>query len=304
MKQRVWILFALLIFAFSIAAAQEEVDLEERAFTVVEANEDWTPIEQDFDGTIMVLVPVGNFVMGSTAFELAFPDSTPHQQTVTEPYWIDKYEVTNAQFVDFLNAKGNRSADDFEYLDTDAKEVRITFLDAQWQVIDGFEQHPVTEVTWFAARDYCAWQGGRLLTELEWEYAAKGPSNRAYPWGDDWDAERVVWAENHPDDTNTVMVAQNESGASWVGALNMSGNVWEWLSTIVDNNSYENAFPYPYDATDGREDLSNIDTVNALRGGSWSSDEPVNLRTAYRNLWVPNGSSNGAGIRCGRSLGT
>jgi formylglycine-generating enzyme required for sulfatase activity len=257
----------------------------------VENNEDWEPYsEPDAFGVEMVLVPVGDFEMGSNA-PGADSDENPHLQSVTEPFYIDVYEVTNADFAVFLNAQGNRSADGFEYLDDDDADARITQSGGEWQVIEGYENHPVIEVTWFGARDYCLWRDARLPTELEWEYAASGPSNWEYPWGDDWNPDNAVWNGNNPDSTQTAEVGTRPQGASWVGAMDMSGNVWEWVSSLY--------MDYPYGSD--HEDIDDINSRRVLRGGSWLNFNTSDLRAADRFNWVPDDSNNLNGFRCARS---
>jgi formylglycine-generating enzyme required for sulfatase activity len=136
-----------------------------------------------------------------------------HPQCFDQPFWIDQYEVTNARY---------GSAGYFEG-----------------------DNRPRESVDWFAAAEHCAVRGARLPTEAEWEYAARGPSAWVYPWGNDFvDANAVSSWENTV--RRTAPVGSRPGGASWVGALDISGNVWDWTSTLYAE--------YPYDSDDGRED--------------------------------------------------
>jgi iron(II)-dependent oxidoreductase len=218
-------------------------------------------VTQDFDGVEMALVPVGCFTMGSADGD---DDEQPgHEQCLGASFWIDVYEVTNAQFAAFLNAAGNQpeGALGFLWLDVETGDVRIQQAeDGNWAPIASYEFHPVTRVSWYGAANYCAHRRARLPSEAEWEYAARGPDSLIFPWGDTFDLGNTVASAN-----DTAEVGTKPGGASWVGALDMSGNVWEWV-----NSRYR---PYPYDATDGREadgtDHSNESRV--LRGGSFST---------------------------------
>ena len=253
----------------------------------VTRNEDWTPVEREFDGVVMVLVPPGCFMMGSTDEQIdealnmfavqqggavsnvrsLFEAEAPqHEQCFDEPFWIDKYEVTQAQFAQFGGQKAypnNFTGDNL----------------------------PVGSITWFEARDFCELRGGRLPTEREWEYATRGPNNLIYPWGNEFVANNVVYDGNS--NVRTASVGSREGGASWVGALDLAGNVAEWVS-----GSYE---PYPYDSDDGREHNTGDDTsiLRVLRGGSWDNLD-VYVRASYRNTG-PTGVIDADGFRCSRS---
>ena len=262
----------------------------------VESNDDWEPIIQDVNGYQMALVPVGEFEMGSTDSS-ADINEDPHQQTVTAPFYIDVYEVTNVQFAAFLSDPANannRSAEGIEYLNDDDRDTRIEQGDGVWMSALGYEQYPVVEVTWFGARDFCNWRDARLPTELEWEYAASGPSNWQFPWGDEWNADNVVWDTNNPSDTNTAEVGTRPQGASWVGALDMSGNVLEWVSSLH--------LEYPYGSD--HEDITNTIGVHVMRGGSSGYLNPGYSRTADRSGFGAQLSNNFGGFRCARGIGT
>lgn len=241
----------------------------------------WAIFEQEFDGVTMVLVPAGCFMMGGGEFEDEQPES---RQCLEASIWIDKYEVTNAQFAQFGGSTEGPST---------------------WTEDD----RPRESLTWFEARDFCALRGARLPTEREWEFAARGPDNRLYPWGNDWDESKVVW---HGNSTGVTMpVGSFPDGASWVGAVDMSGNVWEWVSTIYGietqgdsdfDDIEEQVFRYPYAPDDGREqDSEDASYGRVFRGGSWMSAEPNNLRAAYRGWLYPNEKHDYIGFRCARS---
>jgi len=235
------------------------------AFTPVTRNANWTPIERDFDGVMMVLVPAGCFDMGSTDANSA--DERPvHEQCFDQPFWIDKYEVTQAQF---------------------------RLLDGTQATAPGFsgDNRPVEQITWFEARDFCELRDGRLPTEREWEYAARGPDSLVYPWSNSWNANNAVWGNISE---GTANVGSIPTGTSWVGALDMSGNVWEWTSSLFE--------PYPYDAGDGREadTGSRTDVLRVVRGGSWNGFDYY-LRSAVRDRYSPTYEGFLVGFRCARS---
>ena len=241
----------------------------------------------DADGVTMVYVPPGTFTMGSADIT----DAQPHEVTIAQAFWLDLTPVTNAMYARFVAAGGYQNRD--------------FWTEAGWEWVqqgrkrgpndyDGFTapRQPRVGVTWFEAYAYCRWRGGRLPTEAEWEWAARGPENRVYPWGNDFDAARVVYDQNSGGKTATVNASTRLAGASWVGALDMSGNVWEWVSSIY--------LSYPYKVEDGRESQEDDSGARVVRGGSRVDDE-LNLRAAYRFRDYPAGGYGNRGFRCARS---
>ena len=147
---------------------------------------------------------------------------------------------------------------------------------------------PRERVSWGEATGYREGVGARLPTEAEWEYAARGPDDLIFPWGDGFVAKNVVYKLNAA--LQTAIVTRNASGASWVGAQHMSGNVWEWTSTFYED--------YPYDATDGRESIGRL---HVIRGGSWGDGTSI-VRPAYRGKAAPDYRDEYTGFRCGRDF--
>jgi serine/threonine protein kinase/formylglycine-generating enzyme required for sulfatase activity len=250
--------------AATVAAGNQIATQAAIASIPVAHNADWTPIIQDINFATMVLVPEGCFEMGNDPDAI---DGTADGGHICfdQPFWIDRTEVTNSQFRYFGGVAVNSS-----YLMTAGR--------------------PREQITWAEARDYCALRGARLPTEAEWEYAARGPDDWFFPWGNDFNPANAVWNTNH-----TADVGGLRSGASWVGALDMSGNVWEWVSSAND--------PYPYNANDGREDSSRTNVKHVLRGGSWFGSAPIFLRAATRSTNGPGFRFNSIGVRCARSFG-
>jgi formylglycine-generating enzyme required for sulfatase activity len=231
-------------------------------------NRDWTPSLKEFSGVSMVFVPVGCFRMGS---EIGDPDESPVSVScIEQPFWIDRTEVTNAQFLQFNGVAEQPSA---------------------WSDLN----RPRVNVRWTEARDFCKARDARLPTELEWEWAARGPDSREYPWGDTWQPDALVQPENA--NAQTAPVGSRPGGASWVGALDMAGNVWEWTSTLYDG------FIYPYFHDDGRETPNNVTSQRVIRGGSWYDiTDPFYARAANRGRMGADMQNFNVGLRCARDF--
>jgi formylglycine-generating enzyme required for sulfatase activity len=238
-------------------------------------------------GLKMVYVPPGEFMMGS---ENGDSDEKPvHKVRITRGFWLGLTPITNAMYAKFIAGNGYTTQAYWTPEGWKWKGKRTGPKD-----YNGFTapDQPRVGVTWYEAVAFCNWAGLRLPTEAEWEYAARGPENRVYPWGNDFDANRVIYRGNSGRKTHPVGEGIRAAGASWVGALDMSGNVWEWVSSLYK--------PYPYNADDGRESLSGTG-ARVLRGGSWGSFEG-SVRGADRYGLTPDGWDLNYGFRCARSL--
>ena len=194
------------------------------------------------DPNPMALIPAGKFIMG---FDDRMPDEGPQHKVNLSSFWIDYYEVTNAQYKKFIDATNRRSPSHFR---------NRTYP-------EGKANHPVTEVTWYDADAYCKWAGKRLPTDEEWEKAARGTDGRMFPWGNEFDTDRANtpqrWAKLHQEG-DTMPVGSFPNGVSPYGVYDMSGNVWEWTS------SWYKAYP---GNTHPSENYG--EEYKTLKGGSW-----------------------------------
>jgi formylglycine-generating enzyme required for sulfatase activity len=181
------------------------------------------------DGMVMVYVPAGEFLMGATdADSAAGEHEKPQHSVYVGGFWIDRTEVTNAQFHKCVEAGGcGREPwcwDESNFDDHD----RFNAPD-----------QPVVCVLWNDAQDYAAWVGGRLPTEAEWEKAARGTDGRKYPWGN---SAPDCHKANHKGCAGaTVAVGSYPAGASPYGALDMAGNVWEWTTDKYGEDYYDHS---------------------------------------------------------------
>lgn len=228
--------------------------------------------ENEIDGTVLILIPGGEFRMGAADDVLARP---VHRVSISS-FWMARTPITNAQYRRFVAATGHQTPGDWEA------------CARKWG-----EACPVVGVTWFDAIAYAKWAQLRLSTEAEWEYAARGASGRTYPWGDVWDASKCrngLCTLKGADGWPTPVGAYPE-GASPFGCLDMAGNIWEWCSSL--------AFSYPYRADDGREGMALGPRI--ARGGSWLSPNIDFFRGAHRDGGLPETSCDRGGFRCARS---
>lgn len=235
-------------------------------------NAQWLPYSKQFDGVEMVLVPPGCYTMGVVNQTTGVEGS---DVCVEAPFWIDKFEVTNKQFRDFKGKALDPSR------------------------IKGDSQ-PVDMVSWIEANSFCRDSRlARLPTDLEWEYVARGPSNQLYPW-----IEPTLITTNlvfSPDKDNRLTtsapVGSKPDGMSWVGALDMSGNLFEWVSTIYDPDR----FPYPY-RNDGREDEKDYVSRRVHRGGAYYNYEIHYMQTIYSDGKLPDTHDPYIGFRCAKDF--
>ncbi len=249
----------------------------------------------------MVRIPGGAYPLGS---DQEREDARPAHHVRLEPFWIDRYEVTNVEFATFLERRlagrdlrligdaapgtadaraiqggdatllteNTRAPDRRTLVALNDVESRIGITSGRLMAQAGFERHPVNEVTWHGARAYCAWRGARLPTEAEWEAVARGREGRLYPRGHQPPtAERAVFARRS---NETEPVGSRPAGATPEGVHGLAGNVAEWTSTLYR--------PYPYRRDDGREDLE-VRGERVTRGGDHVFDStPEKLRAAFR----------------------
>lgn len=228
------------------------------------------------DPSNMVMVPKGEFTMGSSEHS----DETPHP-VVLENYHIDKYEVSNADYKEFMKSTMHPAP---AYWD----DPRLNKLN-----------QPVVGVNWYDANTYCEWQGKRLPTEAEWERAAKGPQGNHFPWGHKIDPTRANYGQN---EGLTMPVDSYPSGVSGYGAYNMAGNVFEWVADWYDPNYFKVSPALNPQGPPNGYNFANQGPVKVLKGGSWLAPQ-TSLHTSHRFWNQPENNSYGVGLgfRCAQS---
>ncbi len=219
-----------------------------------------------FAQTLTVKVPPGWFIMGSEEFD----NEKPQRRVYLDEFYIDKYPVTNAEFRRF----GKPEYDAGEKFNSD--------------------RQPVVGVTWYQAREYCRSVGRRLPTEAEWEKAARGVDGRTYPWGTgEWDPNRVIWGETSGGKSHPVDRTYNTHESPY-GAVDMSGNVWQWVQDWFGADYYRNAPERnPRGPASGK--------YRVVRGGSWAGVNPSVFRAADRGWFHPDDAYFYLGFRCAKA---
>ena len=247
----------------------------------------------------MVLIPAGEFRMGSNS---GSSYEKPVHSVYVDAFYMDKYEVTNAQYAAFLNAKGKHTESGNTWLNIGAARARIEYVAGVYRAKGGYENHPVTYVSWHGAVAYSKWKGKRLPTEAEWEKAARGNlSGLTYPWGNSIDSSKANY-NRHIKDTTAV----GKYTANGYGLYDMAGNVWEWCLDEYNSGFY--ALSPSQNPLSGANSIrwildnyTGINSSRVLRGGSWS-DAAQSGRVAKRNDGTPASTGNNGGFRCARAV--
>jgi formylglycine-generating enzyme required for sulfatase activity len=285
-----------------------------------------------FNQTEMVMIPVGEFIMGSDKVDDAglqqrygfvkplFLDEHPLRKVYLDAYYIDKYEVTNGQYKKFVHTTKRPEpalwiqngynvfpeklkamsvdmlrivATEYFKLDLDTTTMKKQkLLQAILKKQKFMDNLPVTGVTWYDASAYCRWVNKRLPTEAEWEKAARGPGGLEFPWGNKWDPNVANTGDTGDWDEGIAPVGSYQMSQSPYGVYDMAGNVWEWV--------YDWYKPYP--GTDYESDAFG-EKNKVIRGGGGGIGHysmSIFFRGASRQYAKPDATSADVGFRCAR----
>ena len=248
------------------------------------------------DGMEMVYIPAGDFIMGNNSSDVD-KNEKPEHTVYLDAYWIDKYEVTNSQFLQFIDETG--------YI-TDAERAGCSYVwrSGNWPCINGaswrnptgpgsdvksIPDHPVLHISWNDADAYCSWVGRDLPTEAQWEKAVRGEKGYLYPWGNETPTAQLANFDGNVGASTAV--GSYPSGASPYAAMDLAGNVWEWVKDYYGQSYYysKSSWNNPQGPASGQ--------YRILRGGSWLYNESY-MRSTMRLSIFPDYAGNNNGFRC------
>ena len=285
----------------------------------------------------MVLVPEGQFLMGSTEEDVKklleldsnveasrFDVEVPQREVYLSGYLIDKCPVTIAEYKKFIESGGYKKRDYWSKAGWDyILQTKPLDGDDLNSTMGGEDDCPVVNISWYEAEAFAKYAGKRLPTEAEWEKAARGTDGKVYPWGNEFDKTKLNCSEARIEKTTPVV--KYTEGRSEYGCFDMAGNVWEWTADWFDSQYYRSAperdpqgpdkaeddpfFGRPedvgtsiYEFEPPGEGGDTLSGCRVLRGGSWSGGGVVHIRCANRDYDEPDYKNETIGFRCARSI--
>lgn len=241
----------------------------------------------------MVYINAGEFQMGS---EIGNTDEKPIHTVYLDAFYIDKYEVTNAEYKQFVDANPEWGKEQIP------REYHDGYYLAHWNGNDypfGKDNHPVVYVSWYAAMAYAQWTEKRLPTEAEWEKAARGGLiGKIYPWGDEIDPTQA----NYYDATNKELTPVGTYPENGYGLYDMAGNVREWcldsyIADYYENSPKQNPIAGSINIQEAVKNFIKMKTDRVLRGGSWLNSKHSS-RVTHRSKRAPTDTNPNEGFRC------
>lgn len=241
------------------------------------------------DRAPMVEIPTGSFPMGVPPGDRdGGRDEYPRHEVVLDTFLIDQFEVTNGRYLEFIKSTGHR-----------VPQNPTNPTRNLWQggtITESLAERPVINVDWFDADAYCKWAGKRLPSEAEWEKAAKGTSDRRFPWGNvEPTAKHLNYNQRWIGEKTLMPVGSYEAGKSPYGVYDIVGNVWEWVNDWYDARYYEKS---PSKNPPGPQE----GTKKVIRGAGWQNETPT-VRIFTRVDSDPTMRNESTGFRCAADKG-
>ncbi|HJO48765.1 MAG TPA: SUMF1/EgtB/PvdO family nonheme iron enzyme, partial [Candidatus Scalindua sp.] len=249
-----------------------------------------------------------------------FDVEVPQREVYMSAYLIDKSPVTNAEYRKFIESGGYKQKNFWSDAGWDyVQQAKPLDSDSVHSAMDGEDDCPVVNVSWYEAEAFAKYVGKRLPTDAEWEKAARGTDGRIYPWGNEFDKAKLNCAESKIE--KPTPVARFPDGISGYGCFDMAGNVWEWTADWFDSQYYSSApdrdpqgpvkaedkpfFGRPedvgtsiYELEPSKAGSSMLSDCKVLRGGSWNGGGVIHIRCANRDYDEPDYKNDTIGFRC------
>ena len=240
----------------------------------------------------LILIPGGTFTMGN---EKRAPDERPTHKVYLDAYYISKFEVTNAEYYEFwLSLQTNNSKNTQETPQhTPENFTHLPHIGDWPERATKFPDHPVVGVSWHDAKAYAEWKGMRLPTEAEWEKAARGYTDRTWPWGNAIKPHANTSDKNDGYENRIAPVGSFPKGKSYFGVMDMAGNVWEWTADWYSDVYY---FHSPKKNPTG----PTVGSWRVIRGGSWIDTLP-RCSTTFRYYFYPTLKTSSVGFRVAKT---
>ena len=236
----------------------------------------------------LILIPAGTFTMGSNK---RADDEKPVHKVYLDAYYISKYEVTNSEYYEFwLSLQTVKTAEKKEQVPhTPENFTHLSHIGSWSERVSKNPNHPVVGVSWHDAKAYAEWKGMRLPTEAEWEKAARGYTDRTWPWGNAPESFANTSKKGDGYENSIAPVGSFPKGKSYYGVMDMAGNVWEWTADWYSDVYY---FHSPKQNPKG----PSVGSWRIIRGGSWI-DSLARCSTTFRFYLYPNLKTSFVGFR-------
>jgi formylglycine-generating enzyme len=237
----------------------------------------------------LILIESGKIRMGSKNGEV---DEKPSKKIKIKKFYISKFEITNAQFAAFLNEKGNQIEQNAPWIDLKGEwnnlKCRIYEKENKFFVENGYENFPVNYVNWHGANAYCKWFGGRLPTEAEWEYVAKGGKyfKKKAILEIEKNIDQYAWYFNNSEETVHEI---GQKKANKLGLFDIYGNLWEWCDDYYSPDYYKKRNPKNPKGPEKGD-------YRVIRGGSWTNKMEM-MKISNRNALLPSSNKINIGFR-------